>query len=133
MKKILRRFLISLGALWITSQTFPALAIKGGIEGFVISALAFMAVDLILVPLLKVLFLPLNLLTLGVFSWLSNVVALYFLVSALPFLKILPYYFAGADLGVLILPATELTAFYSVLVASFLIGSIIHLMNWLSK
>lgn len=133
MKKILRRFLISLGALWITSQVFPALAIKGGIEGFVISALAFMAVDLILVPLLKVLFLPLNLLTLGVFAWLSNVVALYFLVSALPFLKISPYYFVGADLGVLILPATSLSSFYSVLVASFLIGSIIHLMNWLSK
>lgn len=133
MKKLLRKYLFSLGALWISSQILPALVIQGELKGLALAALAFMIADIILIPLLKVLFLPLNLLTLGIFAWITNVLALYFLVSVLPELELLPYYFPGIDLAGFVIPPIEMPTFMVAVVASFLIGGIIHILNWLTK
>lgn len=133
MKKLLRKYLFSLGALWISSQILPALVIQGGYKGLALAALAFMITDIILIPLLRVLFLPLNLLTLGLFAWIINVLALFFLVSVLPELELLPYHFPGIDLTGFILPPIEMSTFMVAIVASFLIGGIIHILNWLTK
>lgn len=133
MKKLLRKYLFSLGALWISSQILPALVIQGELKGLALAALAFMIADIILIPLLKVLFLPLNLLTLGIFAWITNVLALYALVSVLPELELLPYHFPGIDLVGFIIPPIEMPNFMVAVVASFLIGGIIHILNWLAK
>lgn len=133
MKKLLRKYLFSLGALWISSQILPALVIQGELKGLALAALAFMVADIILIPLLRVLFLPLNLLTLGIFAWITNVLALYALVSILPELILLPYNFPGIDLAGVIIPPIEMPTFMVAVVASFLIGGIIHILNWLTK
>lgn len=132
-KKIIRTFLINLGALYVTTQIFPALSIDGGVVGLLIGAIAFMIANILLVPLIKVLLLPLNLLTLGLFAWLSNVLALYFLVNVLPYFKILPYNFSGYYYQGFVIPSMELSAFQTVIVVSFVIGFIIHFINWLAK
>lgn len=122
-----------MGALWISSQILPALVIQGELKGLALAALAFMIADIILIPLLKVLFLPLNLLTLGIFAWITNVLALYALVSVLPELELLPYHFPGIDLAGFTIPPIEMPTFMVAVVASFIIGSIIHILNWLTK
>jgi uncharacterized membrane protein YvlD (DUF360 family) len=132
-KAIIRNFLINLGALWVTSQMIPSLVINGGVKELFIGSLAFMAVNLLLVPVLKVLLLPLNLLTLGLFAWLSNVLALYFLVTALPYFKLLPYQFPGATLAGISLAAVDLSTFQLAIVVSFIIGFIIQFTNWIIK
>ncbi len=133
MKSLLRRFLRSLVALYIATQLLPAVAILDGVRGLMISSAAFMLADFLLIPLLKILFLPLNLLTLGIFTWLTNVLALYVLVNIVPTFRVMPYFFPGANFGLLIIPAMSLSVFQVVVVASFLIGSIIHILNWLQK
>lgn len=99
----------------------------------IIGVLAFMAANILLVPLIKVLLLPLNLLTLGIFAWVSNVLALYFLVNIVPSFQVLPYHFSGIYIGGFVIPELDLTAFWVVVVASFLIGCIIHFAHWLIK
>lgn len=133
MKKIIRTFLINLGALYITTQIFPSLVISGGILGLLIGAVAFMVANILLVPLIKVLLLPLNLLTLGLFAWLSNVLALYFLVNVVPYIKVTSYNFPGVYYQGFVIPSMELNAFQTVIVVSFVIGFIIHITHWLSK
>lgn len=120
-------------ALLLVSKILPALVITGGLQGMLTAGLAFMLVDMILVPFIKILLLPLNLLTLGFFAWLSNVLALYFLVSFLPTFRLYPYEFAGTNLGFLIIPPASLNQFQVVVVASLLIGIIIHFVSWLCK
>lgn len=133
MKHLIRTYLINVGALWVTSQALPALTITGGTRGLLLGSLAFMAANLLLVPLLKVLLLPLNLLTLGVFAWLGNVLALYFLVTVMPVFKVASYHFPGMSLNGFIIPQMELSTFLVVVVSSFLIGLLIHVVNWLIK
>jgi len=133
MKSIVRNYLINLGALWVATQALPAISVVGGVRGLLIGALAFMVANILLVPLLKILLLPLNLLTLGLFAWLSNVLALYFLVNVVPYFNVTTYSFSGLYWQGFSLPAVDLTVFQVVIVASFLLGFIIHFSNWLVK
>jgi putative membrane protein len=132
-KTILRSLLINIGALIAASQIIPSLTIEGGLKGLMIGAVAFMLANLLLVPLLKVLLLPLNLLTLGIFAWLSNVLALYFLVTVVPYFKLLPYQFSGITYGSLTIAPISFSTFQLAIVVSFVIGFIIHFCNWLVK
>lgn len=131
MKTIIRHFLINLGALWITTQILPAISLTGGISGLLIGAVAVMAANLLLVPVLKILLLPLNLLTLGLFAWLSNVLTLYFLVNVVPYFKIGTYHFSGVYWEGFSIPSVDLTIFQVVIVTSFILGFMINFANWL--
>lgn len=91
-----------------------------------------MAINFLLVPLLKILFLPLNLLTLGLFAWITNVLALYALTTIVSDFQLVPYAFAGLNYNGFILPAYDLSPFLVAIVASFIIGIITHFLQWLS-
>lgn len=133
MKTLLRTILINIGALWVASSIMPSFVISGGIPGFLLGAFVFMAAGIFLTPLIKILLLPLNLLTMGIFAWLSNVLVLYFLTTIVPNFKLLPYHFEGLNYQGFIIPEISLTVFQVAIVVSFLIGFIIHLCRWLVK
>lgn len=132
-KSLLKAFLINMVSLWTTTQILPSLAITDGFKGLAIASAAFMVANFILIPLLRVLLLPLNLLTVGLFSWLANVLALYFLVTIIPSFKISSYYFPGGSYYGFSFPSLDLSPFLVVIAASFLIGFIHHFLNWLLK
>lgn len=133
MKHLIRQYLINLGALWATTEILSALTISGEIRGVLIGALALMLANIFLVPLLKVLLLPLNLLTLGLFAWLANVLALYFLTITLPYFQVFPYQFLGFTYQGFVIPSFNLSPFFVVVLASLILGFIIHFLNWLIK
>lgn len=97
-----------------------------------LGAVVFMLINLILVPLLKVLLLPLNLLTLGFFAWITNVLALFALTSVFSDFRLLPYTFAGFSGSGLTIPFYELSPFLVAIIASFLIGIMTHFLQWLA-
>lgn len=90
-----------------------------------------MIINFLLVPLLKILFLPLNLLTLGLFAWITNVLALYALTTLVSDFKLLSYAFPGYNLSGFVIPAYDLSPFFVAIVASFMIGFITHFLQWL--
>lgn len=132
MKTLLRYFLINLGALWITTKIIPGLTYSGGARSLIMGGFVFMLINMILVPVLKILLLPLNLLTLGFFAWVTNVLALYALTTVVSDFRLAPYTFAGFQTGFLIIPPYELSVFLVAIAASFLIGMITHFLQWLS-
>lgn len=131
MKALLRYFLINLVSLWITTEIIQGLSYTGGFRTLLIGAVVFTVINFLLVPLLKVLLLPLNLLTLGVFAWLTNVLALYALTSFLPQFKLMPYYFPGFEFQGFTIPSVSLSTLWVAIVASLLIGLFTHFLHWL--
>lgn len=132
MKTLLRYFLINLVSLYLTTRFLPGLTFTGGIKSLTVGALAFMLINFILVPLLKILLLPLNLLTVGLFAWLVNVLALYALTTIVSDFVLKPYYFPGALILGINVPPLGLTTFWVAVVASFMIGIITHFLQWLA-
>ncbi len=132
MKSLLRYFLINLVALWGTSQIIKGLVFLDGTLTLAMAALAFTIINFLLIPLLKILLLPLNLLTLGMFSWLTNVLALYALTRVITDFKLVPYSYPGWQANGFSVPAFDLTTFWVAVLASLLIGMITHFLHWLS-
>lgn len=91
-----------------------------------------MLINFLLVPILKILFLPLNLLTLGFFAWVTNVLALYALTTIVSDFQLAPYTFPGYSYNGFNLPPYDLSPFLVAVVVSFLIGVITHFLQWLS-
>jgi len=131
MKTLLRYLLINLVSLWATTRIIPGLSYTGGIKSLLVGAVAFMLINFLLVPLLKILFLPLNLLTLGLFAWITNVLALFALTTIVSDFVLAPYTFSGLNYNGFEIPAFELSAFLVAIAASFLIGFITHLLQWI--
>lgn len=131
MKSLLRNFLIHLVTLLIVSKILPGFTYTGGLRTLVLGTIAFMLINVAIVPLLKVMFLPLNILTLGIFTWVVNVVGLYLLTTVVPNFRLLPYNFPGGEVGFVSLPQMELNVLYVAVAASFLVGFISHFLQWL--
>lgn len=131
-KTILRYFLINLTALWITTRIVTGLTYTGGIKTLFLGALAFALINILLVPLIRILLLPLNLFTLGLFAWLTNVLALYALTTVVSGFALMPYAFAGFNYNGFTIPAVELSTFWVAAAASFFIGIITHFLQWLT-
>lgn len=132
MRTLLRYFLINLVSLWLATKIIPGLTYTGGAKSLILGGLAFMVINFLLVPMLKILFLPLNLLTLGLFAWITNVLAMYALTTVVSDFQLVPYAFAGINYNGLILPPLDLSPFLVAVAASFLIGIITHFLQWLS-
>lgn len=133
MKHLIRNYLINLTALMATTQIMPGLAYSGGIKTLLVAAFALMLVNLAVIPLLKIVFLPLNLLTLGIFAWVINVVALYVLTTIIPDLRLVPFDFNGFDWNGFIIPGFAFNVLQVAVIASILIGFISHFLQWLVK
>lgn len=130
MKKLLRFYLINLVALWITTQAIKGLIFTGGIQSLLLGALAFALINIILVPLLKILLLPLNLMTMGIFSWITNVVALYVLTAIVPSFRLISYHFPGFSGNGFTLPDATLSPLWVAVIASLFIGIITNFLHW---
>ncbi len=132
MKTLLRYFLINTISLMLVTRMIPGLTYSGGMKSLFLGGLAFMLINFLLVPILKILFLPLNLLTLGLFSWITNVLALYALTTVISDFQLTPYTFPGYNYNGFNLPSYDLSPFLVAIIASFLIGAITHFLQWLS-
>lgn len=132
MRKLLRYYLINLTALYAATRVVSGLAYDGNIKTLLIAGVVFAVINFLMVPLLKILFLPLNLLTLGLFAWLINVLAIYALTTAVSGLVILPYQFPGFTVAGVIIPAYDLSTFWVAVLASLVIGIITNFLQWLT-
>lgn len=132
MKSLLRNFLINLIAIIIVSKIIPAFFVGDGFLDLIKATIIFMVANVLLVPLIKILLLPLNLLTFGLFAWLANVIALYLLVKFIPTIKLFPFFFTGLNFNGFIIPSIALNSFQTAVLVSLLLGFIIHFIHWLS-
>src|SRR3989344_9535885 len=111
MRKLIRIYLVNFVSLYITTNYIQGLTVNGGLKSMAFGALVFMLINFLLVPLLKILFLPLNLLTVGLFGWLINVLALYALTTVVSDFQLVPYTFPGYYNNGLMIPSYELSPF----------------------
>lgn len=133
MKRVLRLFLISLFALWLTSQFVAGFSYGGKTETLIWATVTFTAINLFVRPVLRLFFLPLNMLTLGLFSWVVNVLVLYLLILIIPQIKITAFDFPGFSWQGLIIPAMHVNFLFTLIVSSFVISFISSFFDWLIK
>ena len=80
----------------------------------IIAGVVLALLQMLVQPVLKLLFLPINVVTLGLFSWVINVLILWLAIYLVP----------GFHINNLIVLGVPLNKFFSLLTVSFLIGLI---------
>ena len=70
--RLIARFLVTAAAVGIVAAVVPGVHVREGVESYVVIALVFALVNLLVRPVLKLLSFPLLLLTLGLFLIVIN-------------------------------------------------------------
>lgn len=131
MKSVIRSILINSLSLWLTSIIFKGLVISDTLQTVLFAGVVLFVINMTLKPILNFIALPFNLFTLGLASWLVNVIILYLLTVLLPTIKIVNFMFEGADILGVVLPSYNFTAVTGLIAASLLISVISAGVKWL--
>jgi putative membrane protein len=132
-KTVLRSIVYNAASIWIVSLLASGIVLEKGYETLLVAAFALGLINLLVKPVINILLLPLNLITLGAFRWLVNVLALYLVTVVVPDFKIVPVHFSGFTYRGIIIPPISLNLIFSFVVVSFLISFISSFWYWLRR
>ena len=95
MKRILRHFVIDSVSIFLVSSIASGMIFDKGIETLLMTGLGLTIASLIAKPVINILLLPVNLLTFGLFRWVSAVAVLYIVTLVVPGFHIINFNFPG--------------------------------------
>ncbi|MDP1723013.1 MAG: phage holin family protein [Candidatus Gottesmanbacteria bacterium] len=125
MKKFLRSIVFHVFALWLTSTLITSLSISGNAWGMLSAGFMLTVMMVLLKPLVSLIFLPINILTLGLLSWFVNVVVLYLWTLFVPNVSLVPWVFPGLNVGGFIMPSAQLSMPWTLVIVSLVIMFIV--------
>ena len=129
MKKILRMIIFSLVAIFLTSLWNKGFVIKSDPMIYLKAALIIAAVYYLIVPVSKLILLPLNILTLGFVSVIFYAAIFYFLLNRFQLISIKEWVFPGIKLFGIALSKIEISGLSNIFISSFSISAIINLLE----
>lgn len=133
MKYLLRSFLFYAFALWLTSQIIPGISIQGQWQGIFITACVLSLLMLTIQPLLKILFIPINIMTFGLLSWAVNVIVIYLLTFFVPGMTISSWYFSGFSAYGFVIPGFTISYLLSLIIVTVVITTIVNILQAVSQ
>ncbi len=133
MKRYLRLFLVNIFSLWLAAKIISGISFGNNNQTIFVAALALTLIDLLVKPIIKLLLLPINLLTLGTFQWLANVLALYLTTIVVPDFSISGFFFPGFDYKGFIIPAMSLSLIWAFIITSLVMSLISSFLIWLAR
>ena len=133
MKKLLKSITINIIALRATTSIIPSVHFGSGFKTIFLASLTLTLFEYFLKPIAKILFLPINLLTLGTLRWIINVIGLYLTTSFVSGFSINQYYFPGINWQGLVIPSIKFSLLITYIIVSLIINLIIVILRWLFK
>lgn len=130
MKKILRAFLIEVGGLYLVTRLASGIVFDDGIKGLIITGVALTLASYLIKPIINILILPLNLMTFGLFRWVSQAITLYVVDLILPNFKIIGFSFSGIVTDYISIPPIALTGIISYIAFSLLLSILTTFIFW---
>lgn len=131
MKTILRNTTIYAVTLVGLSNMLSGVVIRGGFFTYIVAGFALALLFMIVKPILSIISFPLNLVTLGLFSSLTNIIILYLLTVFVPQVKIMEFTFHRASFAGFIVPTIHFNTFFAFVIASIVLSLVITYFNWL--
>lgn len=132
-RRILKYFIVNSASLYSINLVIAGLTFSEGITTLLLTGLALTVASLIIKPVINILLLPINLITFGLFRWVSYAVMLYIVTLVVPGFEISKFYFSGLSTYWLSIPEISLNGILAIIAFSLLISIISSLLDWLLK
>jgi putative membrane protein len=131
MKSILRKIIFYSVALFLTSQVLQGVRIAGGTGTYIIGGIVLSVLFLLVKPILSIITLPLNIITLGLFSFVINAIILYLLTIFVPSISITAFVLKQITFWGFVIPQLSINSFFAFILASVFVSLIVGFLRWL--
>lgn len=131
MKKILQHYIIATLSLYIISSFISGIIFDKGMESLLLAGVGLAVSLMIIKPIINILLIPINLVTFGLFRWVSSAIALYLVILIVPGFKIINFSFPGYPTKWFSLPSFNLNGILAIIAFSFLISLFTSFLTWL--
>lgn len=133
MKSLIRNLVFYSIALFLLPILLSGVKITGGIGTILFGGFTLTLLFMFIKPLLSIVTFPLNIITLGFFSFLVNMFLLYLLTVFVPAIKVKAFLFSGLEFAGFVIPQMQINIFVAFLIAAFVIYAITSLLSWLTR
>lgn len=132
-RKAIKFFLVNSASLYLINLVISGLIFSDGIKTIIFTGIALAVASLVIKPIINLLLLPINLITFGLFRWVSYAVMFYIVTLVVPGFKINGFLFPGYSSAWITLPQISLTGILAVIAFSLLISIFSSILEWLIK
>lgn len=129
MRDFLRESLLNSFSLYLVAAVYPGLIVPPTLWPLLWAGLIFTLLNYLAKPIIKLILLPLNLLTLGLLSWLSQVLVLVIAVKLLPQLRVVPFVTSAWQQAGFALPPLAVGMALSFILASLILNLVYKLLD----
>ena len=134
MRRIIKHYLVDTLALYFIYTTFKGVYFGSYPQTLLLAGVGLMISSLLVKPLINVLLIPVNLVTFGLFRWVSSAITLYIVTLVVPGFSILGFGFVGLSTKWIDIPAFAIPpGILAFIAVSFLLSIITSLIYWLIK
>lgn len=131
MKKILRAALFNSIAIYLASQLIEGVSYSEDIKILVLAGIALTLANYIVKPVIKIVTLPINFITLGFFSWVIDVFILYLVILFVPEFSVAGFAFEGFSYNGFSAPAMVFSQFWALVVSSLVIAILVNIFKYI--
>lgn len=130
MKKVFRMFVFSAISLYTTSFLIKdGFVVTTDLKNFALATLIMAVAYYFITPLMKVVFLPLNIITFGMFSFVIYVLLFNFLINYFGYINVHPWTFPETTIMGFTLAKTSLNYWMTLALSALSFSSIINLLE----
>lgn len=131
MKTIIRRIAIYSFTLYVLQFLIPGVEIAGGLETIFVGGAALALMFLVLKPILNIISFPVNLLTLGLFSIVTNGFILYLMTRFVEGVSISEFSYESLSYVGFVTPRIDFNIYFAFIFTAFVISIIESFLSWL--
>lgn len=133
MKTILRSIIFYTISLYLVSELFSGLRITGGIQTIFLGGLILAGMSLILKPILQIVSFPINLISLGLFSFIINAGLLYLMTRFVPHISVHAFVLHKFAYKNVSTPQLALNIYLSFIFLSFMVSFFTTILTWITR
>lgn len=133
MKSFLRHIFVNFVTIYLLGSTFPGLQVELNSKTLVTASIIWFLLNKIVKPIIKLLLLPINLITLNLFSWLVGLITLFLLQVFADGITVSSFQFNGFNFYGFIVPSLFINLFFSYIITSVLLNSVHASIFWLFR
>jgi len=133
MRTLLVKMLSTMASFYLVQILIAGVRLDPSWQAYLSATLVFLLFNLLVAPVIRLLLLPINLLTLGLFGWIANVITLYLFDIFSNSITISPYQFPGYSSSLIALPPAYLSLFWVLVLTSLTLTLINNLITYLLR
>lgn len=132
-KKLLLGIIINSACIWVAAQLLPGFQYNSNIYTLPTAGLVLAILDKTIKPLLKIVFLPINIITLGLFSWVISAVVVFLLSFLVNQITIKSFFYTGINQYGFVIPSLQINKTAVVFISALIIRVVNSFFYWLIK